>query len=58
MKKQGMWDEVERTAEIEINGISLRLRANWTGNKIEISYQICDALFKFSEAMLVTASVV
>jgi hypothetical protein len=53
MKKQGMWDEVERTAEMEINGINLRLTANWTGNNIEISYQICDALFKFSETMLV-----
>jgi hypothetical protein len=51
MKKQG----VKCRGCIKINGISLTLRAEKTGNKIKISYQTSGSGFGFCETMLTGA---
>jgi hypothetical protein len=50
-----LWDKVECIAQIKINGISLPLRADERGNKIDVSYQIGDGRFRFREAVLIMA---
>jgi hypothetical protein len=52
-KKKRIWDKVEFIDRIKINGISLSLRADQKGNKINISYQIGAGGFSFREAVLI-----
>jgi hypothetical protein len=53
MKKLGVRNEGKYTAKIKVNSISLTLKAFQSGDKIKISYQIGDSIYRFRETMFV-----
>lgn len=53
MKKQRIWENVEYITQIKVSSISLSLRANYRGDKIDKSYQIGGGRSRFTEAVLI-----
>jgi hypothetical protein len=53
MQKKRVRDKVESVAQINVNGISLPLRADWRCDKINKSYQTGTRRFSFGKAVLI-----
>lgn len=52
MKYQDVGNEVKSRGQIKINGITLTLRANQSGDTVKINYQTGGGEFGFCESML------